>query len=117
MKKLIVLIAFLSLLTSCNVTESIVFNEDGSGEFISSFDMSVMMEKMKEMGAGGEEESKGRIMDTTMVFADIMETFKDSIASLPEDKQEIFEAVKNMYMTMNMNEDTGEMKIGYWYEI
>lgn len=115
MKKLFILFTFLGLLTSCNVTETIVFQEDGSGEFVSSFDMSEFMAKVKEMGpdSGKEgEKKKGKVMDTTMVFADMMENYKDSIASLSEDKKAVFEAVKNMYMTMKVNEDEGEMNLG-----
>ncbi|TCK65264.1 hypothetical protein DFQ05_2481 [Winogradskyella wandonensis] len=112
MKKLIVILTFLSFLTSCNVTETIVFNEDGSGEFISSFDMGEMMAQMKAMGGDTEKKEKGKVMDTTMVFADMMEIYKDSIAALPEDKQATFEAIKDMYMTMKMDEDSGEMNMG-----
>lgn len=110
MKKLFILFTFLGLLTSCNVTETIVFQEDGSGEFVSSFDMSEFLAKVKEMGPDSGKE--GEIMDTTMVFADMMENYKDSIASLPEDKKVVFEAVKNMYMTMQVNEDEGQMNLG-----
>ena len=113
MKKLVILLLFFGALTSCNVTETIVFNEDGSGEFISSFDMGQVMSKMKEMGPNSNSNSnkKKEVLDTTMVFADIAETYKDSIAALPEDKQQIFEAVKDMYMTMKMDENSGEMNM------
>ncbi|SHH03422.1 hypothetical protein [Winogradskyella jejuensis] len=112
MKKLIVILSFLSFLTSCDVTETIVFNQDGSGEFISTFDMGEMMAQMKAMGGDTENKEKGKVMDTTMIFADMMETYKDSIAALPEDKQATFEAIKDMYMTMKMDEDSGEMNMG-----
>lgn len=118
MRKIIALFAFVCCLTSCNVTESIVFNEDGSGEFLVSYDMGEVMEKMGEVFGGddltdeGEEEEAKQVIDTVMVFSEIMETFKDSVAALPEDKRLALEAVKDMYMKMHMDENTGEMNFG-----
>ena len=51
-------------------------------------------------------------MDTTIVFKDILETLKDSVAALPEEKQKAFEAVKDMYMKMTMDEDKGLFSFG-----
>lgn len=116
MKKIILLFAFACFLTSCNVTESIVFNENGSGEFVLTYEMgdavSAMTEAMGGDQSDDEKKKKGEVMDTTMVFAEIMETYKDSIADLPEDKRLAMEAVKDMYMTMKMDEDAGVMDIG-----
>ncbi len=118
MRKFIALFAFVCCLTSCNVTESIVFNDDGSGEFLVSYDMGEVMEKMGEafgsdgMTDEGEEEEAKEVIDTMMVFSEIMETYKDSVAALPEDKRLALEAVKDMYMKMHMDENTGEMDFG-----
>lgn len=116
MKKIIVCLAFLGLLSSCNVTETITFAEDGSGEFLVSYDMGEMMAQLKNtMGEGSDDSEKkepGKVMDTTMVFADIMETYKDSVANLSEDKKMTLEAVKDMYMKMHMDEDAGVMNMG-----
>jgi hypothetical protein len=116
MKKLIACLAFLSLLTSCNVTETIVFTEDGSGEFLVSYDMGEMMTQMKETMGGStdstEKKEAGEVFDTTMIFADIMEVYKDSVAALPEEQRLAMEYVKDMYMTMNMDEDAGKMNMG-----
>jgi len=115
MKKIIAYLVFLSLLTSCNVTETVVFTEDGSGEFLVSYDMGEMMAKMKDALGGGndtsEEKKSGEVMDTTMVFADIMETYKDSVAALPEEQRLAMEYVKDLYMTMHMDENSGEMNM------
>lgn len=116
MKKLILGIFLISLFTSCSVTETIVFSEDGSGEFLVSYDMEQVMSQMKDaMGGGGETSDKkksGKVMDTTMVFSEIMEVYKDSLATLSEEKQQAFEAVKDMYMEMHMDEDNGVMNMG-----
>ena len=109
-----ILLTFFSLLTSCNVTETIVFNEDGSGEFIVGYDLGEMMKQMKAFDANDntDKSAEKRAMDTTMVFADMMETYKDSISSLSKEEQQIFENLKNMYLEMHMDEDKGVMNLG-----
>ena len=105
--------------SSCTVTESIVFNEDNSGEFLVSYDMGQVMSQMGDMfNEGGsddedaEKEKTGKVMDTMMVFSEIMETYKDSVAALPEEKRLAMEAVKDMYMKMHMDEDNGVFDFG-----
>lgn len=102
-------------LTSCTVKEKIVFNEDGTGNFILSYDMGNLMKEMKNaMGGGANDtkEKKSKVMDTTMVFSEIMETYKDSVAALPEEKRLALEAVKDMYMKMKMDEANGVFDFG-----
>lgn len=116
MKKIILLFTVACFLTSCNVTESLVFNEDGSGKFLVSYEMGDAVKAMAEAMGGEKPDSEkkkgGEVMDTTMVFADIMETYKDSVAALPEEKRLAMEAVKDMFMTMKMDEAEGEMTMG-----
>lgn len=103
---------------SCTVTESIVFNEDNSGEFLVSYDMGQVMAQMGDMfneggnDAADEKEKTGKVMDTMMVFSEIMETYKDSVAALPEEKRLAMEAVKDMYMKMHMDQDNGVFDFG-----
>jgi len=116
MKKIILLFALVCFLTSCNVTESIVFNENGSGQFLITYEMGDAMKAMTEAMGGEKPDSEkkkgGKDMDTTMVFADIMETYKDSVAALPEEKRLAMESVKDMFMNMKMNEEEGVMNMG-----
>ena len=113
MKKLLLLVVFACFLASCNVTESIVFDQDGSGEYLVTYQMGEAMKAMTEaMGGGDEKKEGGEVMDTVMVFADLMETYKDSIASLSEEKQQAFESIKDMYMKMKVDEGNGIMDIG-----
>lgn len=116
MKKIILLLVVTCFLTSCNVTESIVFNENGSGQFLVTYEMGEAMKAMTEAMGGekpdSEKKEKGEMMDTTMVFADIMETYKDSVAALPKEKRLAMEAVKDMFMNMKMDEDKGIMDMG-----
>lgn len=110
------LFTLVCFLTSCNVTESIVFNENGSGQFLITYEMGDAMKAMTEAMGGEKPDSDkkkgGKVMDTTMVFADIMETYKDSVAALPEEKRLALEAVKDMFMKMKMDEDEGIMNMG-----
>lgn len=116
MKKIILLFTLVCFLSSCNVTESIVFNENGSGQFLISYEMGDAVTAMTNAMGGEKPDSEKKegekVMDTTMVFADIMETYKDSIAALPEEKKLAMAAVEDMFMTMKMNEDEGEMTMG-----
>jgi hypothetical protein len=104
-------------LSSCTIKETIVFNEDGAGKFLISYDMGGFMKQMKKTfekdGSKNTKEKKsGKVMDTVMVFSEIMETYKDSVANLPEEKRLALEAVKDMYMKMTMNEDQGIFDFG-----
>ena len=47
-----------------------------------------------------------------MVFSEIMETYKDSVAALPEDKRLALDAVKDMYMKMKMDEENNVFDFG-----
>lgn len=115
MRKVFLVIVFACFIASCNVTESIIFNQDGSGEFLATYEMGEAIKAMSVAMGGDENKEKkegGEIMDTTIVFADIMETYKDSVAALPEEKRLAMEAVKDMYMRMQINEDEGVMSFG-----
>lgn len=104
--------------SSCTVKESIVFNEDCSGNFLVSYDMATVMSQMKDAFSEGEdatnskEKKPSKVIDTLMVFSDIMENYKDSVAALPEEKRMALEVVKDMYMKMKMDEDSGIFDFG-----
>jgi len=114
MKKLLLLLILAFFVTSCTVTESIIFKENGSGQFMATYEMGDAM-KIFSNAMGGKDSDKkksGKVMDTTMVFADIMEMYKDSVAALPENKRLAMEAVKDMFMTMRIDESKEEMNFG-----
>lgn len=104
--------------SSCTVKESIVFHEDGSGKFFVSYDMASIMSQMKGAFSEGKEDAnasnkkESKVIDTTMVFNEIMETYKDSIAALPEEKRLALQIVKDMYMKMKMDEVNGVFDFG-----
>ncbi|WP_406682886.1 hypothetical protein N1F78_09295 [Seonamhaeicola sp. MEBiC1930] len=112
--KVLALIVLAICFSNCTIKERIVFNDDGGGSFLVSYDMGEFMKQMKtQMGEdSSSEEKKGEVMDTTFVFKDLMENYKDSIAALPEEKREAMETVKDMYMKMTMDEDNGVFDFG-----
>ena len=114
MKKIVLVALLICLFSSCNVTESIVFNENGSGKFLVTYNMGDAMKAMTSAMGSDDSESNtfGKLMDTTMVFADIMEMYKESVAALPEEKRLAMQAVKDMFMTMQMDENEGVMDLG-----
>lgn len=102
-------IAFVLVLTvfiSCNVSERIVFNDNMGGHFESVIDFSPMMAM-----APSNSEKKQEKIDTLFVFNDVLEMYKDSIASLPEKERLAMEALKDFSMGMKINEENNEMEI------
>ncbi len=101
-----------TLLTSCNISERIIFNEDMSGQYQSSFDMSTMM-KLTNQATPPDVEKENKVIDTVMVFSEILETFKDSISALGAEEQAKLEKLKGMTLQMKMDEAAGvfEMNI------
>ena len=110
MKKIILFLAFACFLTSCNVTESIVFNSDMSGDYTSAFDMSPMLEYANENRPSSVEKEKKEKMDTTIVFNDLFKTHKDSIASLDANQRDRLEELRGMIMDIQMDEEKGIFK-------
>ncbi|WP_296385500.1 hypothetical protein [Winogradskyella sp.] len=110
MKKIILLFAFACFLTSCNVTESIVFDNNMSGQYITAFDMAPMMEyanKNRPASKGGPKKEK---IDTTIVFDDLYKTHKDSIAALSDEQRAEFKKLKGMVLKMQMDEEKSIFK-------
>lgn len=110
MKRLFLLFAFACFLTSCNVTETIVFDENMSGNYVTGFDMSPMMEYAAANRPPSQEEPKMEKMDTTIVFNDLYETYKDSIASLSDEQRAELEKLKGMVLDIKMDEEKNIFK-------
>jgi len=110
MKKIILLLAIACFITSCNVTESIVFNNNMSGDYTSSFDMSPMLEYANENRPSSVEKPEKEKMDTTIVFSDLFKTHKDSIAALDDDQRARLEKLKGMVMDIHMDEEKSIFK-------
>ena len=115
MKRIILLLFSLSILTSCNFTEEITFNEDGSGEFILSYDMSQVMKKLnQDMGGEQNKEEKEKVkLDSIVYFKDMLVEKADSIATLPIEEQEQLKSLETVVMKMRMDEANGVFDFGF----
>lgn len=112
MKQLRLVFAALTLVwaASCNFTEEIYFEDDGSGKLSISFDGSELM------AMGGEEMAKEKAIDSTMSFRDLLIEKKDSIAQLPIEEQEKLKKLEPFNLHMVMNPETKEMKFDMYSE-
>ena len=115
MKKLPVLpwIMTLFMVVSCNFTEELHVNEDGSGKLSISFDGS---ELMKQLPEGTTDSVPEKPVDTLLVFKDILEEKKDSIALLSSEEQEKLKKLEPFSMRMSMDPEKKEMRFNMFSE-
>ena len=117
MKNLIFYLIAICTLTSCNFTEEITFKEDGSGEFMMSYDMGEIMKTMNEMQSNksgdDDKKKKAKKMDSVVYFKDMLKEKSDSIATLPLEEQEKLRALENVVMKIKMDEDAGLFDFGF----
>lgn len=92
---------------SCSVTENIVFNEHMGGKYQSTFDLSQVLTMANESSPRTGEEKTAQAIDTTIVFNQFMEIYKDSIATLPLEKQQQLNAMKDVVIRVQMDEQKG----------
>lgn len=103
MNKLTLVVTLFSalLFTSCQFSEQIYLNEDGSGRMEFSFDASEIM----QMAGGQLSEGSGeKDMDSTFTFKEIFDEKRDSIATLPQDEQDKLKALEKFSVHMLMSE-------------
>jgi hypothetical protein len=105
------LVAF--LMTSCVVTESLTFNQDGSGKLVYKADMGTMMSMLGDkLGNESDKKSKKnkkksneleKEIDSTFSFKEILASKQDSIAKLsPEEQARLKKMEKyNVHMVMS----------------
>jgi hypothetical protein len=95
----------IALVSSCNFTEEIHLNENGSGKLSIQFDGSEMMEM------GGEELAKTdeKAVDSIISFKDFLEEKKDSIAQLSPQEQAKLKKLEPFNLRMVMNPEKKEM--------
>ncbi|MDD7888196.1 hypothetical protein [Flavivirga sp. 57AJ16] len=102
---LIVFIISISF-TSCQFSENIYINEDGSGRMEFSFDGTQLMQMAGEEMAKGKEEA----IDSTFSFKELFDAKRDSISKLTEEEQLKLKKLEPFSMHMVMNPQTSEMK-------
>jgi len=105
--KLFILFISVISLTSCQFTEKINLNNDGSGTYKLKIDMSAMMSSMKGMNKENDEaeKEKSEVVDTIIHFKDILAEKKDSISKLPADEQAKLKALEDLKLHVNINEE------------
>ncbi len=90
---------------SCQMKETLVLNEDGSGTISISMDMNEMMAFGSEM----EEDSLKINIDTIIRMKDVLVEKKDSIATLDKSQQDLLKSLENYKFRSLVNYDTKEM--------
>ncbi len=103
----ILLIAF--TVVSCQFTETMVLNEDGSGRMSIEMDMGEMM-----AFSGMVEDSTAARIDTIVSIKDVLEEKKDSISQLSKAEQKKLKRMENFHMRMIMDSEKGEMSINMY---
>lgn len=105
--KLVALLILSFTLVSCQFTETMILNEDGSGRMSIEMDLSEMM-------AIGNEMSKDSTLtktDTIISFKEIFEEKKDSISQLSAKEQKKLKALENYNIHMVTDPETNKMVV------
>ncbi len=107
MKKIIFLFGVSLSLLSCQFSETMVINEDGSGRMALSVDLSEMMAFGGEMS----QDSSFVKQDTIIAFRDILEEKKDSIAQLPMAEQDRLKAMSKYNLKIDTDPEINKMVV------
>lgn len=99
------LAVMLTFFTSCQFSENIYINEDGTGKMSFTMDGSELMDMMGEEMAKGEEES----IDSIISFNEFFKEQADSIAKLPQADQDKLKQLENFKMHMIMSTEDKKM--------
>ena len=114
-KKIIILLITGLFLVSCVFTEELHIKNDGSGSYAFSMDMSQMMESMKGMSTK-DSLKESKVLDTIVLFKDILSENKDSIAKLDADEKEMLKTLEDFTMRMQVDEEKGKMLMAFGLE-
>lgn len=103
------LVLLIICFTSCNFTEELTLNENGSGRLTVKFDGSELL----QMGGktNPEEEANGKVLDSFISFKELLENKKDSIALLTPEEQKRLKKLEPFNLHLVMDENKGDMKI------
>jgi len=104
-KKLLFITALAVTVVSCQFTEIMVLEEDGSGRVSMEMDFSEMM----AMGDSFGKDTTLVKLDTIVYMKDILEEKKDSISQLPKEQQQNLKKLKNFAFRTKMDPDTKKM--------
>ena len=112
MKHILLIISFILLtLTSCQITEKIYFEENGSGKYNIEIDMSEMMKSLGELNSEKKIDSNYVAKDSIIRFSEMLVKNKDSIAKLPKEKREQLEKIKDIVMIFHEDKNKNELSM------
>ena len=104
-QKLLFISALAFTVISCQFTESMVMNEDGSG----TMSVEVNLNEMMAFGGAAVTDSMTVKMDTVISMKQFLEEKKDSISQLSANEQQKLRKLENYNIHMKMNSETSEM--------
>jgi len=121
MKNIIILsIIFLSFL-SCQVTEEMMLNKDGSGEYRIGIDMSATLKtvnsmkgEMDSLKLRDQKQKLSKKIDSFIPITDFLSKAKDSI-ELTKEEEKVLKEMKDLSVHINIDEEAGIMKVEYIY--
>lgn len=110
MKKLfgLLLVGTVLMMTSCETTREITFNEDGSGTMVTTTDMSGLIALAKMSGQGKEMEKGDKAIDTTIS----LDKMVDSIPDLTVEEKNLAKKGK-LGLNLNMGEEKLVTKLNF----
>lgn len=106
-QKIIFLFVLSISLVSCQFTETLVLNEDGSGRMSVEMDLSEML----AFDVGGSEKKDTTLvkMDTIISMRKLLEEKKDSISTLSFSEQKKLESLEDFSINMVMDTEAQQM--------
>ena len=102
----LLVLAISVVLNSCQFSENIYINDDGSGKMEFSFDGTQLM----QMAGDKMGEKQEKAIDSTFSFKELFSTMQDSISKLSAEEQQKIKSLESFSMHMVMNPETSEMK-------
>ncbi|MES2862609.1 MAG: hypothetical protein V4666_00675 [Bacteroidota bacterium] len=112
--KFAVVIVVAALLVSCNITEKMVINSDGSGKVSYTYNMSKFLETVSKMGSKEKESAKAvfsesdKDIDSTFHFKDFREMAIKKGDTLTPEQIAVFEKMSSFSVHSVMNKKNGQ---------
>lgn len=105
MQKLLFIFVLAFTAISCQFTETMVMNEDGSG----TMSVEVNLNEMMAFGGAAVTDSMKMKIDTIVYMKQFLEEKKDSISKLSASEQQKLKKLENFNIHMKMDSETSEM--------
>lgn len=112
--KFVVVFLVVTLFVSCNITEKMIINSDGSGKVSYNFNMSKFVETFSKMGNKEKESAKalfsdsGKDIDSTFHFKDFKEMAIKKGDTLTPEQIAVFEKLDKFSVHSVMNKKKGQ---------